>query len=91
MRLLCVQLSEAGAAGGEDGQPRGQRDASRYGNTVAWCRDVQQLLGALSGVTVLRIEEDCVAVRLLTAFHTTWEALGVCSNTYCSAHSCRRP
>ena len=79
MHLLHVQLSEVGAAGEEDRQPRGQGVVSKYGNTVAWCWDVQQLLGALSGVTVLRIEEDRLAVRLLTGFHTTWEALGVCN------------
>ena len=88
--MLHVQLSEVGAAGEEDGQLRGQGEASKYGNTVAWCQDVQQLLGVLSGVTVLRIEEDCVAVRLLTSFHSTWEALGVCSNTYCNACLCYR-
>ena len=80
-----MQLSEVGAVGKEDGQPSGHVEVSKYGNTVAWCRDVQQLLGALSGVSVLRVEEDCMAVRLLTSFHTTWEALGACSDTYCSA------
>ena len=79
VQLLHVQLSEVGGAGKEHGQSSGQEAASKYGSTVAWCRDVQQLLGALSGVTVLRIEDDCVAVRLLTSFHTTWEALGACA------------
>lgn len=87
VQLPHVQLSEVGAAGGESGQPSGHGEASKYGNTVAWCQDVQQLLSALSGVTVLRIEDDCVAVRLLTSFHTTWEALGVCSSAYCNARS----
>ena len=87
MQLLHVQLTEVGATAGEDGQPSGQGGVSTYGNTVAWCQDVQKLLGALSGVTVLRIDGGCVAVRLLTSFHTGWEALGVCSTTYCSARS----
>lgn len=37
---------------------------------------MQGVLAALSGVKVLRFEEDCIAVRLLTSFHASWQPTG---------------
>ncbi len=76
---LSVQLDEAEASTKTVQQAEEVVQASRYGATVSWCQDVQGVLAALSGVTVLRFEEDCIAVRLRTSFHTSWEPTGVCS------------
>lgn len=82
MQLDEVQASTKTAQQAEEGV-----QASRYGATVGWCQDVQGVLAALSGVTVLRFEEDCIAVRLLTSFHTSWEPAGMPSTLADPAHS----
>ena len=72
LQLDKVQAStETAQQAGEGAQ------ASRYVATVGWCHDVQGVLAALSGVTVLRFEEDRIAVRLRTSFHTSWEPAGM--------------
>ena len=71
-----VQLDEAEASTGAAHQAEKVVQASRYGATVGWCQDVQGVLAALGGVTVLRFEEDCLAVRLRTSFHSSWEPTG---------------
>lgn len=49
----------------------------RFKATGEWCQGMQGVLAALSGVKVLRFEEDCIAVRLLTSFHASWQPTGV--------------
>ena len=72
-----MQLAEAEASTKRAEQAEEVVQASRYGATVGWCQDVQAVLAALSGVTVLRFEEGCIAVRLLTSFHASWEPTGM--------------
>lgn len=62
-----MQVDHVKASNGKGGSGQPAVAAARgFGDAVDWCSEVTGLLAALSGVSVLRIEEDELVVGLTT-------------------------